>query len=188
MTRATTLASLALTSIALVGLPVLAFQRMGLIDFASTTTPAEVAVAYERPFLAEGLALVDARRPAPPADGGSTELSALLAAAGPRIRDLYVDLDAAEFGALSGVINDARIKQTCHLAVGELFTDDGDSIRLAIRMHAATDYFDCVGTYNLTGGTGKFQRAIGRGSVFAETVGQEPLETLVLTLDGTISY
>jgi hypothetical protein len=190
MTRTMMLASLALTVIALLGLPILAFQRMGLIDFAPTSAPTHAVAIQEGPFLAEGTALVDVPRPAPSAQDGSErgELSALLAAEEPRSRTLYVDVDVAGLGAFDGVIHDARLKQTCHLAVGELRSADGDSIRLAMKMHSAAYYYDCVGTYSISGGTGKFQGATGRGSVFAATAGKRPLETLTLTLDGTISY
>ena len=190
MTRTMTLASLALTLIALLGLPVLAFHRMGLIDFTSTSAPTAAVAVQERPFLAEGVALVEIPRSAPSAVGGpeNAELAALLAAAEPRNRILYVDVDAVDLGDFIGVINDARLKETCHIAVGELYSADGDSIRLALKMKTANDYHDRVGTYSITGGTGKFQRATGRGSVFAASAGQQPSETLTLTLDGTISY
>ena len=185
MTRATTLA---LTSIALVGLPMLAFHRIGLISFSRATAPAAVVVAQERPFLAEGVALVEIPRPAANDGAVNVELAKLLAAAEPRSRNLHVDLEAAELGSFAGVIIDARLNEACHLAVGELSSAEGGSIRLAIRMHTAAEYFDRVGTYTITGGTGRFQGANGQGSVFAASAGQGPLETLSLTLDGTISY
>lgn len=190
MTRTTTLASLALTSIALIGLPMLAFHRMGLINFACATAPAAAAVAQERPLQAEGVALVEIPRPEAPENisAQDAELAKLLAATEPRNRMLHVDLEAAELGSFAGVISDARLGEACHLAVGELYSADGGSIRLAIRMHTAADYFDRVGTYTITGGTGRFQGAQGHGSVFAATAGQEPIETMALTLDGTISY